>query len=270
MRLINNIITYTMANKVFQVIGGLFCFICILISFWIIFSLYISNNKFTYPDDLECRRVDQYTNVKKLFTISEDLKNIWNYKIDVNDLMQAKGHIQMSCPSYFYKDSQLIIDNNLIASTKSISKYVSSYHINDCHDSSIYFIDTTFRQSNPAFKDYFVIKQIWKSDSSIFYGYVVKKSIDEKGFTIIDENKNVLAKVSKKDFSLSWEIEIFDDKHPAANPSLILLIISKSYFDTARSTRSTNDLCNMFYVSLSVFILDNNVLIINIFIEKKQ
>ena len=68
--------------------------------------------------------------------------------------------------------SKSVVD--FILGSKVVYMGGESYYIIDCHNNPVYFINTTFKQNNPVFKDYNLKNQIWSSDSSIFYGYVVQ------------------------------------------------------------------------------------------------
>jgi len=243
-----------MSNKLNETIGGIFItfFLLILLCF---LKISISNiNSYSSPEDNECKTIDDYIDIKKTISVTENLDMLWNYQIDLRDLIINNGKLIMTCPSKYTKDSQLIIDGNLIASTNTPSSE-TNYYINDCHDNALYFIDTTLKLKNPTFNDYLILKQIWSSDSAFLYGYVVKQDISEAGFSIIDENKRVLAKIIKNNFKLTWSIDIIDYKHPAASLKLILLLISELSFNSSINNNdsiSSNDLCNDTYMILNI------------------
>lgn len=252
-----------MGNNVYQAIIGTFYLILILLFLILIKSYITKSNTYSYPDDLECKWLDQFMEIRNHISVTDNVDSIWNFQIDIDGLDKLNGKLQMTCPSFNTdsNDAQIIVDGNLILSSKVLdwnefNMSSQSYYITDCHDNPVYFINTTFKQNNPIFKDFNLKNQIWSSDSSIFYGYVVQEQNmkNQLDFDIIDENKNLLAKISKDTTKLKWNIDIIDIKHPAARPSLVLLLIAKLEFNREDDTlHNSNDLCNDFYSYINIF-----------------
>jgi len=222
---------------------------CIVLAILYFSEIIISrSNSYTYPTELECKTLGEYIDIKKGFSATYNILSIWNYKLYLNEV---KGKLQMVCPnnSKYLKDINLIVEGNILSRTST--SYISpGYYVNDCHNNHIFYVTPAYRQ-DPKFKNIIIINEIWSGDSTSLYGYVSRKTSTEQGFSVVDDNQKVLAQVIKNEFSLLWEVKVFEVKHPAANPNLLLLMVSKFSFNS----KTQIDICNTSYAYINTFFI---------------
>jgi len=217
----------------------------------------IIENTFThsFPAEVECKNLNEFIDTKKKFSVTRNLLSLWNFKISMNDLpIDVKVELLMTCPSY-YQDAELVLGGDLISRT--VSSLFNYYYVEDCHRNQLFYVDELTYKKSPNIKDYYVYRRIMSPDAETVYGYVARKELLEPGFSIIDDNQKVIAKVFRNHFSITYEVDIYEEKHPVADPRLILLLIAKSAFNLENRINGKNekiyDLCNEVYDWFNIF-----------------
>jgi len=220
------------------------------IKFWIRFS-----NSYSFPEiQGECKNFNDFLSTPNEYSVYSSKYNAWHQNLYTNNYDPVE--VQLKCPSY-YGEVNLFVNNLLFATetrdeSSSNSLNNSNILIKNCKNEVMFILaevnDSTFKDTITKSDKYIYLYEIRTPVTNELNGFIVKLHIVGLSFSIVDINNNVITEVNHVysifSFSLTWNIQIIDNSHKAANSILILALISKKLYN--------KDLCNEFYLFFEI------------------